>query len=112
MQGISPSKEEKIINIGDMATGVDTTFSMVGGRFCVITLISDSLAASNTISLCCGGQHSQYLPQTPNKTVTITAGSGDTCASATVDLAGFQTVRVQAISGTTAGKIILEPMWC
>lgn len=112
MQGISPPGEKKIIDIASIATGADTTTCMMGGRFCVFTVAGDSnLSSSITITLSCGGEDSRYLPESANKTISISSVSGKV-ASIAVDMGGFQTFKVKSIEGTTAGKLIIEPMWC
>lgn len=114
MQGISPSGEKKIIDIASISDGADTTVCMLGGRFCVFTVVSDEKFSGNSVSLtlCCGGEDSRYIPETANKTVSLTTANTDKIASAAVDMGGFQTFKIKSITGSTDGKIIIEPMWC
>lgn len=113
MQGISPSGEKKIIDIASIASpDTDTTACMMGGRFCVFTVVGSSLPASISLALSCGGEDSRYIPQSANKTVTLTATSGDSVASIAVDMGGYQTFKIKSITGVATGTLIIEPMWC
>lgn len=115
MQGISPSGEKKIIDIASIASGADTTTCMMGGRFCIFTVAGDSKFSGNTISitLSCGGEDSRLLPESANKTISITTTANtDKIASLAVDMGGYQTFVVKSITGVSAGKLIIEPMWC
>ena len=113
MQGISPPGE----NVFSIATiGVaDTTVCMMGGRFCVFTVQLDSKASSATtveINLKCGGQNSTLLPTSTNKTVEVELAKDDVIGVVTEDMAGYQTFAIDSVTGTSTGKIYVEPMWC
>jgi hypothetical protein len=114
MQGISPSGEKKIIDIASIASGADTMTCMMGGRFCVFTIAGEeALSNSISITLSCGGEDSRYLPESANKTISISSTTGK-IASIAVDMGGYQTFVVKSITGVPQGKgkLIIEPMWC
>lgn len=115
MQGISPSGEKKVISVATIGAGADTTVCMMGGRFCVFTVKLDSPASSATtieINLKCGGENSTLLPTSSNKTVEIELAKNDVVGVVAEDMAGFQTFIIDSITGTSTGKIYIEPMWC
>ena len=113
MQGISPPGEKKVISIATIGAGADTTVCMMGGRFCVFTVKNDNkLTGDVTIDLRCGGEDTNLIPTSANKTVTIEATSSDYVASIAVDMGGYQSFVVDSITGISTGTLVIEPVWC